>query len=121
MERIERFAKLGDFIPHGDDSFIDDQGITNRWAEGRRQRRAAQAATLEQIRQRAEQHTDAGLERLLIAQEEDRRHMLEQAIADARAVGAGGLPIRADDGHNLTEEELDHELDEIMRELETDT
>lgn len=36
MDRLEHISKLGDFIPQGDDSFIDDHGITNRWAIRRR-------------------------------------------------------------------------------------
>lgn len=40
MDRLKHIAEMGDFIPHGDDSFIDDDGITNRWAQRRRANRA---------------------------------------------------------------------------------
>ena len=42
MDKLKHIAEMGEFIPHGDDSFIDDVGITNRWAERRRIRRAQQ-------------------------------------------------------------------------------
>lgn len=38
VDRLKHIAEMGDFIPHGDDSFIDDDGITNRWAQRRRAR-----------------------------------------------------------------------------------
>ena len=38
VDKLKRIAKLGEFIPHGDDSIIDDAGIANRWAERRRAR-----------------------------------------------------------------------------------
>ena len=49
MDKLDNFAKLGDFIPHGDDSIIDDDGIYNRWAQRRRERRAAEQERLRQI------------------------------------------------------------------------
>lgn len=39
MKRLQHISKITDFIPHGDDSIIDDDGIRNRWAENRRARR----------------------------------------------------------------------------------
>jgi hypothetical protein len=38
MKKIEEIAKITDFVPHGDESIIDDQGMTNRWAERNRER-----------------------------------------------------------------------------------
>lgn len=72
MDRLEHIAKLGEFIPQGDDSFIDDHGMTNRWAERRRARNDhARLIGEELTRQRARQtnaiitpQPDHGLDRI---------------------------------------------------------
>jgi len=41
VKKPEEIAKVTDFVPVGDDSIVDDNGITNRWAIRRRNRERA--------------------------------------------------------------------------------
>ena len=64
MDRLEHIAKLGEFIPQGDDSFVDDHGMTNRWAERRRMRNDYNAQVRERLAA-VERDTEAAVEEIL--------------------------------------------------------
>jgi N-acetyl-beta-hexosaminidase len=51
VKKPEEISKITDFIPIGDDSFVDDAGMTNRWAT-RRRIQADQQRLIQQLRER---------------------------------------------------------------------
>ena len=54
MKKPEEIAEVTDFVPVGDDSFIDDNGMTNRWAIRRRERLALEEARRQMFAQEAQ-------------------------------------------------------------------
>lgn len=62
MKKPEQIAKITDFVAVGDDSFIDDQGMTNRWAIRRRERMEAQRRAEQEQQQTTEDGYDDDLD-----------------------------------------------------------